>query len=46
MSKSIPIEKQLDVKVTLLNNRKPKDIANEYHVHSSTAKIYARKLFP
>lgn len=40
------MEKQLDIKITLLNNRKSKDITDEFHVHSSTVKRYVRKIFP
>ncbi|KAG0927662.1 hypothetical protein G6F57_014652 [Rhizopus arrhizus] len=46
MPKSIPTEKQIDIKDAVLNNRKTEDIANEHHVHWSTVRRYARKIFP
>jgi hypothetical protein len=46
MPKSIPMEKQIDINDALPNNRKLEDILDEYHVHSSAVKGYARKLFP
>ena len=46
MPKSIPTEKQIDIKDAVLNNRRTEDIANEHHVHSTTVRRYARKFFP